>query len=126
MRNGILFLDDGTVEAAARRNATNGSSKNDSSSSLLCRGVRGAAILWSVLNNIMCPSSRQFDLSGSERRRIIFALCILHECHRTRVPNHVASIYVLIPVQNIAEIFANLYFTLYSAAFCMQLYSALE
>jgi hypothetical protein len=32
---------------------------------------------------------------------------------------HVASIYVLIPVQNIAEIIAGLYFALYSAAvFC--------
>jgi len=32
---------------------------------------------------------------------------------------HVASIYVLIPVQNIAETIAGLYFALYSAAvFC--------
>jgi hypothetical protein len=38
----------------------------------------------------------------------------VHECRM-----HVASIYVLIPVQNIAETIAGLYFALYSAAvFC--------
>ncbi len=39
--------------------------------------------------------------------------------HSTRCRMHVASIYVLIPVQNIAETIAGLYFALYSAAvFC--------